>query len=360
MSNDPDFEKKIEELDENFKKWNLGMKEANSKLGIEQPKIEIKKSDPVEIPETENEEENEINDNEIPSQSSIRNNPELTYPVRSYYSRYSSRSRHLSKKRNRNKILLVIALLIPQPFIFYFYINYFPWIGPIEPYIPFSIKVQDGVSGEQLDNDYFEYNLYATNDPSNSNDYLLIENDYLDSLRQSDFDDYRDDYAHFIMEYHGDIEGKIYYSRWIEIDLDGENYLVAYAMPSSFWMNVFFNNLTFVNKTKGTDENINFIVCSNESEPDRALVMNFDYEIDEYVNPCLRMTFEKNISYLDFDIFDPGNYKLPKMRKNLTCYEYRIPRIDFTYDLYEGKWNFHDNRIINIELTWNNQILTTW
>jgi hypothetical protein len=370
---DEDLDKKIDELDEQFKKWEAGSKEHDAKLvEKEYPgppdtrpsrrEIEIDEDDLKKLPELE-----EMADSDVIhdlDKDLIISYPHPRSHPRSRLTRHETENlRYRKKQQRKEKILatLAIGVLIPVILVAMCYI---PYPGPPMPYQPheFSVTISDGLSGDELDEYYFGYKLYGVNDdPCDFSGFVLLEtSEGIHHLKYFDFDDYG--YEFYFIEYNGTNEegNKIYYTRWAQIRPDTSNDLVTFALPSSSGMSILFMNLTSVDPAKGTGENITIIVGANKSEPGCGYVPTFDYSREEETNIEIKIVFRNAIGITDFRVKNNNNYNMQRYKINSTCMAFIIHDLLATLTTYYGYWYVSGNSIINMQLTWGMTTLCWW
>jgi hypothetical protein len=381
--NDKEFEEKVDELDQQFKKWEAGSKEQDAKL------VEKEYPDPSytnhsllhdDIKEmAELEEENERLMKDLDMKEDFDNSDfkkmkdQLLHPIPRSFNRYPESKISRRKKRNetpeskisrrkkRNETIAAVILgMLLVPIVLtalYFY----PGPSPYQQLPKFSLTVTDGITSEKLYTDHFRYKLYGVNgDPYDFNGFVFLESDELDDLERVDFDDYG--YEFYIIEYNGTNEEgtKIYYTRWARILPDTSNDLISFALPSSSRMNVMFMNLTSVNPAKGTGENITIIVGTNQSESGCGYVPMFDYSREEETNVEIKVVFMNPIGMIDFRVRNDKNYNMQRYKINSTCMAFIIYDLLATLTTYYGYWYVSGNSIIDMQLMYGPTVLCSW
>lgn len=361
--NDDEFKKNVDELDEQFKKWEAGIKDRDAKLGEKEypgPRIsrhEMLENDLKEMAELEK--QNEILMQDLDN-SDLKKDETLSrsYPLPRSFSRYKPEKPRYRKEKFFATV--TIGALVALILLTMYYIPY-PWPRPYQPE-EFSITVSDGLSGEELDLHDFSYKLYGVNgDPCDFSGFVLIEiSDGMHHLKYVDFDDYG--YEFYFIEYNGTNEddNKIYYTRWTRVQPDTSNSIVTFALPSSSKMSIMFMNLTSVDPSKGTGENITIIVGTNKSEPKCGYIPFFDYSREDFTNVEIMIIFKNAIGMTDFRVKDCDDNNIARHKINSTCIAFTIPALIATLTTYYGYWYVSGNSIIDLQLVYGTTILCSW
>jgi len=337
---DKEFEKAMDELDEQFDKWNKGVKEKDAKLN------KTEKTSEIPLPKIENIQR---------KRNVIKKRKQRILKIRErQHQRAIKHVKSLrSPTKNARKIMLAIALLLPQPFIFYFIYQNYQSLMPQS--FKFSLEIVDGITSEKLQPGNFTYRVFGTNNILDINDFHLLSCGNFDNFDEENLDGFDE----YLMEWNGTIGNKIYCTRWNRIFPGQENIIYAFALPSSASMNiVYMNNLTSINSI-GIKENITIMISSNISEQNSAFISSFNYRKEEWESACFKIFFLNNTGFSDFSIYR-NQEKIPKERHDSRCIKYNLYNVSPEETIYRGEWNINGNMITRIQLTWNENILCEW
>lgn len=267
-------------------------------------------------------------------------------------------------------VILSAVLIVGGGFLLYYFV-----FGPqsilapdIEPTPSFSIVTYDGSTGDILDNDDFDYNLYGLDDDINDwvGSELIESGSSLDKIVSGDLEDY----DFYVIQVNGTVEeeffdddegDRTYYARWFQLVPGIENEIQMYQQPSDTnFVVVAHETFDVITNLTASPivaiDNFTIIAGTNASQDDAWWVQgnNYENEVNDYVSFVLGANDTMALS----DISISGT---TKTRVNSTAIRFNFNMLGSIPKSFECLWNSEteDLQIDTIELYHGDTLLAS-